>query len=286
MCSSTAATAFEGLATERAKNTWDGLIATPLSARDILLAKLRAAIWRLRGLTITILAALDARLDLRRSPPPRIPGGRFDAGDSMAFYLVAGLLTALRATDHATGSQSRHGLVVLLPIGSGFLPFMIPGGIGSIAWGVASTPLIGWLSLVSYREVATPGTTPVYPSLSGSGIESGDGFCLVVLTWFIAILAPALGAAGSGTIARSTSTAWSAGLAESCRSQPIPECWSSPPQRLDVARPIKGLPRALRKSALRPTTWGFLVKLRRACRGVPTGRNHTARGANPENGDA
>ena len=110
----------------------------------------------------------------------------------MAFYLTLGLLIALRSGTNHKASGQGTGLV-LLPIASGFLPFMIPGGIGSIAWGAASTPLLGWLSLVSYREAGAAWHHAAYPALHWIRIESGEGFPVVVLIWFIAVLAPALG---------------------------------------------------------------------------------------------
>ncbi len=48
--------ALEVLNTERTRETWNSLIATPLSGRDILLGKLRACLWRLRGTLVTVLA--------------------------------------------------------------------------------------------------------------------------------------------------------------------------------------------------------------------------------------
>ena len=43
-----AGNAAEGIVSERARETWDSLIATPLSARDILRSKMLAALWRMR----------------------------------------------------------------------------------------------------------------------------------------------------------------------------------------------------------------------------------------------
>ena len=45
-----AAMASEGIVSERARETWDSLIATPLTAREILRSKMLAVIWRMRWL--------------------------------------------------------------------------------------------------------------------------------------------------------------------------------------------------------------------------------------------
>ena len=46
--------ASEAITSERASETWDSLIATPLTARDILQGKLLAALWRTRLLLATV----------------------------------------------------------------------------------------------------------------------------------------------------------------------------------------------------------------------------------------
>ena len=41
--------AAAGIARERAQDTWSALLATPLTGRDIVLAKMRGAVWKMRG---------------------------------------------------------------------------------------------------------------------------------------------------------------------------------------------------------------------------------------------
>ncbi len=189
ICSSTAA---QVLATERAKDTWNSLIATPLSGRDILLGKLRAALWRLRGIGITILTLWTLGLLTGAIHPLGYLAAILTLATSTGFYLVVGLLAALKASDqHATTGGRALGLVIL-PISSAFLPFCLPAAVASIAWGVASTPLIAWLSLVSYREASIAWHSPVYPLFHWVGFDWGDGTLMVVLTCAIAIIAPAL----------------------------------------------------------------------------------------------
>jgi ABC-type Na+ efflux pump permease subunit len=188
ICSSTAA---QLLATERAKDTWNSLIATPLSGRDILLGKLRAALWRLRGIGITILTLWTLGLLTGAIHPLGFLAAVLTLATSTGFYLVAGLLAALKATDHAKAAGQGLGIVVI-PISSAFLPFFLPAAVASIAWGVASTPLIAWLSLVSYREASIAWQSPVYPLFHWVGFDWGDGTLMVVLTCAVAIITPAL----------------------------------------------------------------------------------------------
>ena len=48
--------ASEAIISERTRETWDSLIATPLDARDILRSKMLAALWRMRAILATLLA--------------------------------------------------------------------------------------------------------------------------------------------------------------------------------------------------------------------------------------
>jgi hypothetical protein len=110
-----------------------------------------------------------------------------------AFYLMAGLLIALRAEDHRTAAGRNLSLVVL-PIGSVLLPYLLPAAINSVLWGVASTPLVAWLSLASYRDVRCAFQYPISPLLQCINIQTGEGIPAVVLTCTIACLATASGA--------------------------------------------------------------------------------------------
>jgi ABC-type Na+ efflux pump permease subunit len=189
----TSGTAVETLTSERAKDTWSSLIMTPLSARDILRGKLLAALWRLRGIGVTILAMWTLGLVSGAVHPIGYLATVLTLASSTAFYLVAGQLTALQVEDQATAGGRGLSLVIL-PVCSGLLPFFLPTAIGSIAWGVASTPLVSCLALVSYREVSSAWQSAVYPPLEWVGLNAGDGPLLVVITCVVGILGPALGA--------------------------------------------------------------------------------------------
>jgi ABC-type transport system involved in multi-copper enzyme maturation permease subunit len=189
----TSGTAVETLASERSKGTWSSLIMTPLTARDILRGKLLASIWRLRGIGITFLSLWTLGLISGAVHPIGYVAIILTLLSSTAFYLVVGQQVALQVEDQATAS-GRIMLVVVFPILSGLLPFFAPAAIGSIAWGVASTPLVSCLAFVSYREVSCAWQRAVYPPLEWVGLNSGDGCLVVILTCVIGIVGPALGA--------------------------------------------------------------------------------------------
>jgi hypothetical protein len=188
----TSGTAVETLASERAKDTWSSLIMTPLSARDILRGKLLASIWRLRGIGITFLTLWTLGLISGAVHPIGYVAIVLTLVSSTAFYLVVGQLVALRVEDQPTAS-GQIMMLVMFPICSGLLPFFVPAAIGSIAWGVASAPLVSCLAFVSYREVICAWQSAVYPPLEWVGLNSGDGCLVVVMACVIGILGPALG---------------------------------------------------------------------------------------------
>ena len=70
--------AVELISTEKAKDTWNSLIATSLSAREILLGKFRAALWRLRAAGIDHFRALEPGPSFRSDSSAGLPGGRAD----------------------------------------------------------------------------------------------------------------------------------------------------------------------------------------------------------------
>ena len=189
----TSGTAVETIANERAKDTWTSLIMTPLTAREILRGKLLAAMWRLRGIGITILSLWTLGLIAGAVHPIGYLASILMLASLTAFYLVVGQLAALRVEDQARAS-GRVLLLVILPICSGLLPFFLPKAISSIAWGTVSPPLVSYLALVSYREVSSAWQSAVYPPLEWVGLNSGDSCFTVVMTCVIGIVAPALGA--------------------------------------------------------------------------------------------
>jgi ABC-type Na+ efflux pump permease subunit len=189
----TSGTAVEVLNSERAKDTWSSLIATPLGANEILRGKLLAAIWRLRAIGITLSSLWTLGLICGAVHPLGFLATVLTLISTTAFYLVVGQFIALQVEDQATASGRTVGLVIL-PICSGLLPFVLPTAISSIAYGVASPPMVSHLALVSYREVSSAWQSAVYPPLQWIGLNSGDRPLTVVLTCLIGILAPAIGA--------------------------------------------------------------------------------------------
>jgi ABC-type transport system involved in multi-copper enzyme maturation permease subunit len=187
-----AACSAESITSERARETWFGLITTPLSPREILRSKLLAGLWRLRGVLLTLLVLWLIGL---------LAGAIHPLGFLLALLAVAawtwlplvfGLVVSVRAKNPAE-SPGWALSAVMLPICSGFLPFVLPARLSSVLLGAGSTPFVTWLSLLSYRDVRAALHYSAYPHLAWSGIATGEGLFPVLATCLLGILAPALG---------------------------------------------------------------------------------------------
>jgi ABC-type transport system involved in multi-copper enzyme maturation permease subunit len=185
--------AIELIVIERAKETWNSLLATPLSPREILLSKLRVAIWRLRGLGMILSVLWTLGLLSGAIHPLGLVVAVLLTATSTALFLVFGLRAAVRAKDHSTAYGGVLGLTLPSTLSSG-LPYLLPAGISSALWGAGSAPFVAWLSLVSYREVHSLFQLPVYPALQWINLDSAGGPLVAALTCLIGIVAPALAA--------------------------------------------------------------------------------------------
>jgi ABC-type Na+ efflux pump permease subunit len=179
----------EGIVKERTSETWDSLIATPLSAREILRSKMLAALWRMRVLLATLLALWTLGL---------IAGAIHPAGFLVSvlvmvawtwLMLAFGMSISIAAKDLAATTNRTLGLV-LLTTGTMVLPFMLPARMSSVLLGSGSPPFVAWLSLVSYRDVRNAWHYSVYPALQWMHINTGEGPLAVVVTCALGILIP------------------------------------------------------------------------------------------------
>ncbi len=181
----------EAIKSERAKETWASLIATPLSARDILRGKLRACIWRLRGTGTILLVLWTLGLLSGAIHPLGYLATVLVTASWTWLFLVSGMLAALRAKDLRVSANVTM-TTFFLPIVSTALPFLLPAGLKSVVWGAGSTPLLAWLSMASYRELRGALHDPVYHPLHWFKLNTGEGLLWVALACLIGIILPAL----------------------------------------------------------------------------------------------
>lgn len=157
-----AGVAAEGVATERARGTWDGLIATPLDGRVILRAKMLGAAWKVRWGVIQLGVLWSVGLLAGAVHPLSFAAAVVLLGAATWFMVALGTFMSLVARD--TAQASNYTLIpVLLLLGS-FIVWYLPVRPASILMGIGSAPFVNWLTLLSYREIAAipPGVLPAW----------------------------------------------------------------------------------------------------------------------------
>jgi ABC-type Na+ efflux pump permease subunit len=182
--------ASETIISERTRETWSSLIATPLAARDILRSKLLATLWRMRLTLATLLALWTLGLGAGAIHPFGFIVAVVVTAAWTWFFLVFGMYVALAAEDMAASTSRTLGLM-FLTAGTLALPFLVPARWSSVGLGAGSPPFVVWLSLVSYRDVRAAGRYAVYPHLQWIHLTTGEGPLAVAATCLIGIVVPA-----------------------------------------------------------------------------------------------
>jgi ABC-type Na+ efflux pump permease subunit len=179
--------ASEAIVSERARETWDSLIATPLSAREILRSKMLAALWRMRGLLAILLGLWTIGLVAGAIHAVGFVLSVLVVASLVWFVLTFGIYISVGAKDKAATTGPTMALVFFLT-GSGALPFLLPGRLTSVVLGAGSPPFVVFVSLASYRDVRNAGTYAVYPLLQWMNIATEEGPLRVAATCLIGIL--------------------------------------------------------------------------------------------------
>src|SRR5262249_2936339 len=184
--------AAAGIVGERARATWDSLIATPLSAREILRSQMLLGLWRMRWGLVTLLALWTVGLGAGAIHPLGYLVSVLVLAAWTWFMMAFGLSIAMKAKDAGSTTSSSLGLLFLMT-GAGILPFLLPRRSSSVPLGAVSPPFLFWPSLVSVRGVRNAWRFPVYPALQWMQLHTGVGALLVAATCLIGVILPAVG---------------------------------------------------------------------------------------------
>jgi ABC-type transport system involved in multi-copper enzyme maturation permease subunit len=183
----------ESITSERNRDTWSGLLATPLTGWEILRAKMLGALWRMRiyvGLTLSFWIVGAGLGAIHPAGLVLSFAGLIASG---WFFAALGIYTGLWSKDLGPPSGMTILGVGLLNLG-GLALFFAPLNGLSIFLGTASMPFIGWLSLLSYDDVDFVLSTGTFPRLAAAGITTGEGGRHVVGTCLIGIVGQLVGA--------------------------------------------------------------------------------------------
>jgi ABC-type Na+ efflux pump permease subunit len=185
-------TAATSIIVERERDTWPSLIATSLTAWEILRAKMLAAIWRARGAGLILIALWTVGLFAGAVHPL----GFLNA--VAALFVIGAFYAALGVTMSLQISERKHFnkmliLCVLCALPFSGLAILLPGS-ASILLGACSTPFLVWSSLFSYEDVQSLFRSGVLPLLGSTSIKPGVSARMVLAAYCIAVMAHAVGA--------------------------------------------------------------------------------------------
>jgi hypothetical protein len=177
---------------EYERNTWDSLIMTSLTGWENLRGRMLAAIWRARGVALTLIALWAVGLLAGAVHPLgflNAVAGLIAVG---AFYTALGVALSLRIRER---KQTKHMIMLLVLCGlplSG-LAILVPGG-GSVFLGASSTPFLIWSSLFSYEDVWSVIHSGVLPQLGETSIKPGASARMVLAVCWLGTISHAVGA--------------------------------------------------------------------------------------------
>jgi ABC-type Na+ efflux pump permease subunit len=187
-----AGAAAESVAVERERDTWLGLIATPLTGGEILRAKMLGSIWRTRGVAVLMLALWSVGLLAGAVHPLGFLAAVAGLGVSCWFLAALGVSVSMWSRDCGQATGKVLG-PLMLSLGMGALPFLMPGT-ASVLMAAGTMPFQIWASLLSYEDLHAAIQSGALPQFAVIGIQTGMGARIVLAAWLISTTAHAVGA--------------------------------------------------------------------------------------------
>jgi ABC-type Na+ efflux pump permease subunit len=182
-------TVSEAIVGERARETWDSLIATPLSARDILQSKMLATLWRMRLILAVLLGHWMIGLVAGAIHPIGFLASVLVFGALIWLTLTFGIFISVGAKDLAVTTGPTMALLFFLTC-AGALPLTLPVRLNSVLLGAGSPPFVAFLSLASYRDVRNAWSYPAFPFLQWMNVATGEGPLRVAATCLLGVVIP------------------------------------------------------------------------------------------------
>ena len=187
------AAAAEAIASERARATWDSLLATPLDGNEILRAKMIGAAWKARGGIVLLLVLWSAGLLTGSLHPLGVAAALLLLIASTWWIAALGTYASLlsREASHAT---ARTTIPLILLTGT-FLFCFFSSRLKTIVMGAGSVPFVNCLCLVSYRDFAEAVDQRTFSYLRTTLNLAEEGAGRVLGTYLTAVVGYAAAAA-------------------------------------------------------------------------------------------
>jgi ABC-type transport system involved in multi-copper enzyme maturation permease subunit len=186
----TAGIAATGLTEERARETWDSLLATPLTGREIIHAKMIGAAWKVRWAVLLLLALWAVGVLAGSIHPLGFGAAVLLLGASIGFATALGTYASSVSRDSAQASN--RALIPVLLLSLSFLVCYLTPRTSSVILGSASAPFVNWLALVSYADVreviAAQGLQP-FRVIRQVGVLTGERPAAVLTAFLLTTVA-------------------------------------------------------------------------------------------------
>jgi ABC-type transport system involved in multi-copper enzyme maturation permease subunit len=185
--------AAETIVVERERDTWLGVIATPLSGAEILPSKILGALWRIRDCVGALLGLWLVGLLSGALHPLGLVAALVSLGAAISFYVVWGTYTSLWAGSRGTAMNRTLPLAILFPMSAAFLYLAIQPAF-RCALTAGSVPLLTWSALLSYDDVAAMCDSGAFPQVAAFRIPMPPSAFELIATWILGTTVYALGA--------------------------------------------------------------------------------------------
>jgi hypothetical protein len=177
-----AAAAAEGVKRERERDTWLGLIATPLTGWEILRAKMLGPVLRRLGGTLTLIGLWTVGLMAGAVHPLGFLAAVTGLAVSTWFYSALGVSGSLRE-----GGVERAGQPLALLV-------RLVAAVGAMFLLVAISGALAWSSLLSHEDVHSVVHSGALPQFGTTALQRMVGARTVVGVWLAGTIALVAGA--------------------------------------------------------------------------------------------
>ena len=177
---------------ERERETWLGLIATPLTGREILRAKRLGAIWKARWLASLMLGLWTVGLLAGAIHPLGFLSAVVGLGFSSWFLASLGVFASMWSRD-----RNQASLWVLVPVGLlvglSLVPFISPGTATALV-AAGLIPFQAWASLLSFEDVRALAHSVAPPQFAVVGVKDLGAAWIILGAGPTTTMAQAVGA--------------------------------------------------------------------------------------------
>lgn len=181
-----AARAGRSIESERKRDTWLGLLATPLSGWEILRAKMLGSLWKARAYVVMLLALWLVGLATGALHPLGFAAGIASLALLTAYYAALGVFLAIAAGDPIPRNKPRSFKDLFKPPHWSEQPAVAACVSIGIPFFGGAAPI--WLSLFSFEDVRAIAHPQPYPFLFA--LRAGPEYLAPILglVWFVGTL--------------------------------------------------------------------------------------------------